>query len=350
MQLIKSRRSFLQKVTGLLSVSVLPHAAFAIHSKSPIVGERVGHGNFNYVVDKHWGIQDPGRIPVDHCHEMVQDKFGRLFLLTNHTRNNIICYDKSGRVLHTWGTEFPGAHGLTITEEGGNEYFFITDIVRHQVYKTTINGRIIQTLEFPVESGVYDRADQFLPTEVAVAPNGDFYIADGYGENYIIQYDHQGNYVRHFGGKGNQPEQFDCCHGITLDDRDPDNPTLLITSRSSQEFKRFTLDGKYLESIKLPGCYICRPVIRFGYLYFAVIATKSWWDYDGLIIVLDQHNKVVAAPGGSEPVYEENTILPIQHDGSTFMNPHDVCIDGDENIYVPQWYSGKSYPVRLERV
>jgi hypothetical protein len=345
-----SRRSFLKKSGGVFSTALIPHAGFAIHAKSALVGERVGHGNFTYVVDKHWGLQDPGRFPVDHCHEMVQDKLGRLFLLTTHTRNNVICYDKSGRVLHTWGTEFPGAHGLTITEEGGEEYFFITDTVRHQVFKTTMKGKVVQTIDYPQETGVYENADQFVPTEVAVASNGDFYIADGYGKDYIIQYDHKGNYVRHFGGKGHLPEQFDCCHGITIDDRDAANPTLLITSRSTQEFKRFTLDGNYIESVKLPGCWICRPVIRFGYLYFAVIVTQSWWDYDGLVIVLDQDNKIVAAPGGTEPVYDGGLLQTIQYDGSTFMNPHDVCIDSDENIYVPQWYSGKSYPVKLERV
>ena len=33
-----------------------------------------------------------------------------------------------------------------------------------------------------------------------------------------------------------------------------------------------------------------------------------------------------------------------------FMHPHDVCVDNDENIYVPQWASKKSYPIKLERV
>jgi hypothetical protein len=38
------------------------------------------------------------------------------------------------------------------------------------------------------------------------------------------------------------------------------------------------------------------------------------------------------------------------YDQKTFLNPHDVCIDDDENIYVPQWNSGKTYPVKLHRV
>jgi len=32
------------------------------------------------------------------------------------------------------------------------------------------------------------------------------------------------------------------------------------------------------------------------------------------------------------------------------MNPHDVCPDEDGNLFIPQWFSGKTYPIRLKRV
>ena len=88
-------------------------------------------------------------------------------------------------------------------------------------------------------------------------------------------------------------ENFDGCHGITIDTRDKNNMTLLITSRSKNEFKRFTLDGIYIETISLPGCWICRPVIKGGNLFFAVIVTKTWDKYDGMLAVLDRNNKVL---------------------------------------------------------
>ena len=330
-------------------MTVAPHAAFAIHHKTPYVGEIVGHGKLKYRIDKHWGLQDPTKIPVKNCHEMVQDGMGRLILLTDHTKNNLIFFDKNGRVLNTWGTEFPGAHGLTLVKEGREEFLFITDTVRHQVFKTTLHGQILMTIDYPVESGVYLDKKQFLPTEVAVAPNGDFYVADGYGENYIIHYDGSGNYLRHFGGKGTGHDQFDCCHGIAIDSRQ-DDATLLITSRSTQEIKRFSLDGDYLETIAVPGCWICRPVIKRDLLYMAVIGTKSWWEYDGVLIIMDKDNNVISAPGARETEIMQSSLAEIQYDGRTFMNPHDVCIDEDESLYVPQWFSGNSYPVKLERV
>ncbi|MDN5205522.1 6-bladed beta-propeller [Fulvivirgaceae bacterium BMA10] len=310
----------------------------------------VGHGSYRYKVNKKWGAQNPDKIPVKDCHEMVQDKKGRLILLTNETKNNIIIYNRSGKVLKTWGHDFPGAHGLTLLKEGEEEFLFITDHDRHQIFKTTLDGEILMTLDYPREAGVYKNDGQYKPTEVAVAPNGDFYVVDGYGLDYVIQYNRSGEYIRHFGGRGDGEEQFRTAHGICVDLRNPSEPVLLITSRSKQEFKRFTLDGQYMETIKTPGCWINRPVVHGRELYFSVLQTKSSWAYDGFVIILDENNKIVSAPGGSQPIYRGEVAQEIIYDGTTFMNPHDVCIDRDQNLYIPQWFSGKTYPVQLERI
>ena len=81
-----------------------------------------------------------------------------------------------------------------------------------------------------------------------------------------------------------------------------------------------------------------------------MIVTKSWWGYDGMVAVLDENNKVVSLPGGSAPGYNQSSLEEPESDGFTFLNPHDVCVDNDENIYVAQWYSGRTYPVKLERI
>jgi hypothetical protein len=345
-----SRRNFIKKTTlGIGAVSLFPAFSFNILKKRPLEKTIIGHGDFRYKVDKEWGAQDPSKIPVKDCHEMVQDRNGRILLLTNEVKNNLIIYDKSGKVQATWSLDLPGAHGLTLVNEGGEELLFITDYDRHQVFKTTLDGRIIMKLDYPRETGAYEGPEQYKPTEVAVAPNGDFYVADGYGENHIIQYSHEGEYIRHFGGMGDGEDQFDCCHGVTLDTRNPGNPTLLITSRSKNEFKRFSLTGDHLETIPLPGCWICRPVIRGDHLYFAVIVTRTWDSYDGMLAILDKNNRVVSFPGGSGPVYRNGKLEKPVYDGMTFRNPHDVCIDEDENIYVPQWNSERTYPVKLIR-
>lgn len=347
----KKRRDFIKKtVVAATAGIVLPKYTFGItHSKS--AKAVVGHGEFKYTVDKEWGVQDPTKIPVNDCHEMVLDTQGRIFMTTTGAdNNNIIIYDKSGKVLSSWGTEFPGAHGLSIAGEGDDQFLFITDPDTHQVHKTTLDGKLIMTLNRPKEIAGYTSDDEFKPTETAIMPNGDFFVADGYGKNFIIHYNSKGEYLGHFGGSGKENDQFSCCHGISLDTRDASNPTLLITSRATQEFKRFSLDGKHLETISLPGCSICRPVIHGENIYFAVIVTKTWDSWDGMLAVLDKDNKVISLPGGSAPQYADQKLIPPIFDGKTFRNPHDVLVDNDENLYVPQWASGKTYPIKLNRI
>lgn len=346
-----TRRNFIRNTAYAsgLAISSL-HSVFGITSRKTEENPIIGHGSYRYKVDKNWGVQDPSQFPVKDCHEMVMDKNQRLIMTTTHTKNNILIYDRSGKILKAWGTDYPGAHGLTIVEEGGEEFLFITDPSSRKVCKTDLKGNVLMTFNKPVEIPEYENSKKFKPTETAIAPNGDIYIADGYGKDFIIQYDAKGNYIRHFGGHGKGKDQFECCHGITVDKRHGKNPTLLITSRSANEFKRFTMDGQHIETIKLPGCYVCRPVIKGDLIYFAVIATNNWDNFDGMVAILDENDKVISLPGGDKPTYLDGKLVPPVYDNKTFLNPHDVCLDNDDNIYVPQWNSNRTYPVKLERV
>lgn len=311
-----------------------------------------GHGSHQYQVFPDWGRLNPATHPVNDCHEMAIDARGRIFLLTNETRNNILIYDRSGKLLDAWGTDYPGGHGLTLSNENGEEFLFITDIERHQVIKTTLQGRVVMVLDYPRETGQYTSAKQFLPTQTAVNPaNGDLYVTDGYGLQFVIQYSSRGEYIRHWGGKGEANEQFDCVHGIALDPRKPGQPTLLITSRNHNALKRFTLDGEYLSTIPLPGSFVCRPVVHGQHVFAAVFRSITNRNFgSGYITILDENDRVVSTPGGTEPVYADGLLQPQSQARPVFLHPHDVCIDADENVYVCQWNANKVYPLQLKRV
>ena len=346
---LNSRRSFIKK-SALVGVGISsPINTFAIGKNLKENSGIVGHGDFKYKVDKKWGIQNPNNFPVNHCHEMVMDKRNRILMTTTHPKNNVLIYNKSGKILDSWSIGYSGAHGLTIVDEGGEEFLYITDPDAHKVCKTDLKGRKVLEFDYPKEIKEYNSREDFKPTETTVSPNGDIFIADGYGKDFIIKYDSKGNYIKHFGGRGDKNDQFESCHGIAIDTRKNNSSSLLITSRSKNEFKRFDFEGNHLETISLPGCWICRPVVKGNNLFFAVIITESWWNYDGMIAVLDNNNKVVSMPGGSDPKYTGNKLEKPLYDDKTFLNPHDVCVDNDDNLYVPQWNSGKTYPVKLIR-
>ena len=310
----------------------------------------IGHGQFKYNPIQGWGILNAEKNPVNDCHEWAWDSKGRIMLLTNETRNNVIIYDKSGKLLGVWGHEYPGAHGFSISRENGEDFLFITDLNRHIVVKTSITGKVLMTFEYPRECKAYTKAEDFLPTETTVGPTGDIYITDGYGKQWIHQYTAKGEYIRSFGGPGNGVDQFDTAHGVTLDTRDPKRPSLLITSRNHNALKRFSLDGKYMSTILIPGAFVCRPVIHGKNVYAAVFRSVTNQNPEsGFFVVLDENDKVVSAPGANEPIYSQGVLNPIHQVEKVFMHPHDVLVDDDENVYVAQWNSHKTYPLKLER-
>jgi len=305
-----------------------------------------GQNEKRYRLEKDWVKADATNLPVNDCHEMVQDAKGRIVLLTNETKNNVIFFDKKGKLLETWGHDFPGGHGLTICGDG-EQFLFVTDTVKNQFYKTSLDGKIITTWNFPVETGKYTEAKQFVPTETAITKSGEVYLADGYGSQYITHYGSDGKIKNIFGGRGAEDKHLDNAHGITIDYRT--NPeTLLVTDRTRCCFKRFSMSGEYLEKISLPGACVCRPVIKGNYLYAAVLRSPTLDNSDsGFVIILNKENKVVSVLCGSEPAYENGTLKPFYQTMKLFKHPHDVMVDDEGSLYVCQWSSGKVYPYKF---
>lgn len=318
-----------------------------LHNSESIV---LGHNAKRYQLDTSWSRADAARYPVNDCHEMVQDRKGRILLLTNDTHNNVLVYDQKGRILDSWGKEYPGAHGLTLFDEGGKDVLYICDNNRHQVIKTELNGNVLMVLDYPRESGLYSKAEEYIPTETAIGPGGDIYVADGYGKDYIHRYNPEGKYLGYFGGRGTEAGHLLNAHGITVDHRGAE-PTLVVSSRQQHAFKRYLLDGKYLSTIHLPGAWVCRPVIHGNYLYAAVLQSdRAQGKRSGFLTILDKDWKVVSNPGGSSPQYKEGQLLELNQEQSVFAYPHDICVDRDENLYVAQWNSGKVYPYKLKPI
>lgn len=350
------RRNFIRQASVASAALSMPSLGFNIINSHVLKEEVIGHGDFRYRVHKEWGNLNPSTTPVKNCHEMVMDSKGRLIMITDETKNNVIIYDKSGKLLSSWGNEFKSGHGLTLFNEGGEDVLFICDPDNGnpKVVKMTVDGRKLLELPDPRSIGVYNEKDSYKPTETAVAANGDIYVSDGYGSQWILQFNKEGEFIRKFGGKGDKDEQFSTAHGVTIDDRDPANATLLCTSRAHNAFKRFSLDGQYLSTIFLPGAFVCRAVIDEGNLYSGVCWSRLRYlnqtRDSGFVTILDKHDKVVSNPGGTKPVYKKGELQLMLQETPLFNHCHDVCVDNDKNLYVCQWNANKTYPIKLERV
>jgi hypothetical protein len=352
------RRRFLRKTAqasgATLAASSIPF--YIMPAKARLTETILGHGDFKYRLEREWGGLNPEKYPVNNCHEMVMDRQGRLIMLTDHVKNNILVYDTSGKLLDHWTLELPGAHGLSIHDEGGDEFLYITDPGLGRVIKSTINGKITMELDHPSKVGAYDEKSAFRPTETVIGPTGDIYVADGYGSQFILQYDAKGKFIRKFGGDSFlQESKFKQAHGVALDTRDSDNPTLICSARIKNSFKRFSLDGEYLETFYMPGLFISRPVLDGENIYSGVCFGMEEGNYNmqlnkGFVTILDKDNKVISNPGGTKPIYENGKLKLMLQDQPVFKHCHDVCVDRDKNLYVCQWNAGGIYPYKLHRV
>lgn len=104
-------------------------------------------------------------------------------------------------------------HGLTIDDK---DNVWLTDVGRHQIFKFTSDGRLLCTLG---EAGVPgdDRSRFNRPTDVAVPPDGSFYVSNGCENTRVVKFSATGEYLFQWGTKGSAPGQFDLPHGITVD-------------------------------------------------------------------------------------------------------------------------------------
>src|SRR5262245_43413979 len=120
-----NRRRFLASA-AVAATCALTRVNVRAATPAPVLGQ----GKFRYRVVPGWGVLGADT-PVKDCHGLVRDRAGHIILLTNHTANNVIIYDRAGRLVHKWGTQFPGAHGLSIVQEAGREVLFLTDLNKH---------------------------------------------------------------------------------------------------------------------------------------------------------------------------------------------------------------------------
>jgi hypothetical protein len=235
--------------------------------------------------------------------------------------DSMVVFDAQGKFVKSWGKDFKGgAHGLHILKEGKQEFLYLCDTKRGVVVKTTLAGEEVFSIGYPKESEQYKPgADgtpvKYSPTNLAVSPNGDLYVGDGYGSSYINQYNNKGEYIRTFGGLGAEPGQVSCPHGIICDLRGP-APVLMVADRANHRLQRFTLDGKHIDFVSgvMP-------------------------DLGARVTLLDKNNQVILHLG-EDPSNTWGELRKQPRDkfiAGKFICPHGACFDHSGNIFVVEW-------------
>jgi DNA-binding beta-propeller fold protein YncE len=261
---------------------------------------------------------------------IVVDSRNRVYVNTD-TENAVIVFDANGKFLKSWGKEFAGGlHGMCVFKEEGRELMYLAHTSRHEVVKATLEGEVLQTYPFPVKAGVYKDKDEYKPTSVAVAPNGDFFVGDGYGQSWVHKYSAKGEYLSSWGGKGEEPGKMRTPHGVWVDTRRKD-PVLLVADRGNHRLQVFDFDGKLLDMVTgildLP-CHIHQRGTDL------VIP-----DLNGRVTILDKDNRLVAHLGENidpERKGKNKVAADTWRDGE-FIAPHCARWDARGDLYVMDW-------------
>jgi len=200
-----------------------------------------------------------------------------------------------------------------------------------------LKGEEVFTLGYPAESEAYKPRDRsstvpYRPTNVAIAPNGDIYVGDGYGSSFINQYSQKGEFIRSFGGLGKGDDQLDCPHGLWVDLRG-DKSLLVVTDRGNSRLQRFTLEGKPVDSILGTSKMPCNLHERNGNVVVPDLLSK--------VVILDRKNQVIAILGEGEYSKQDWNTVRNQAAGTfvpgRFVCPHGACFDHQGNIFVVEW-------------
>jgi hypothetical protein len=388
-----TRRSFL--IAG--SVAPFVMADNKSGSKNPILGE----GEHQYECIHDWG-ELPSNIKYGNTHSVCEDAQGHIYI--HHTvykdspsPDSVVVFDEKGKFVRSWGAQFRGgAHGMHLRKEGKTEYLYFCDEKHGIITKRTLKGEEVWTLGYPQDSPIYQKGPgstgpggaaglNYRPTNIAIAPNGDFWVGDGYGSYYMFHYSVASptaypKLVNTFGGPAPMPapaggaargggrgagappadgapagsaaapvagaappagggggraarppapiDQMNNPHGNMVDLRDPAKPILLVADRGHGRIVRYTLDDKPIDIIE--GT---RQPCHFHEHNGNIVVP----DLSGPVHVLDKDNKIVVSMGqgtGNPPrtTDDRSKFIPGQ-----FVNPHGAIFDHNGNIFVAEW-------------
>ncbi len=335
-----SRRAFLKSTAAVVATGAVAPTILRATDKSGSAPAVLGKDDHRYEALHNWG-ELPDHIVWGETHGVAVDGSAMIYVKHRSTAaepmDAIAVFDPDGKFVRSFGKEYHGGgHGIDIRQEAGEEFLYLCDVKNRLVAKTTLVGEQLWKISYPQEPGVYEKLEQFNPTNVAFAPDGGFYVADGYGSSYIHQYDKDAKWIRTWGGAGTEDGKMRTPHGIWLDDRPGRDVELVVADRANARLQYFALDGKFLrvvEGVSFPAHFD----VRGDELLVP--------DLHARVTILDRDNKVITHLGYDQ-AWTDRVLgggklslrgQPNQWESGRFVHPHDACYDSNGNIFVVEW-------------
>jgi DNA-binding beta-propeller fold protein YncE len=166
----------------------------------------------------------------------------------------VLHFDPAGKLLASFGAGmFVFPHGIAVDPDG-NVWVADADGKNgkgHQVVKFSPTGKVLLTLG---KAGMPGDAPGFFnrPSGVAIARNGDVFIADGHGGDSnarVVKFSKAGKFLAAWGKKGTASGEFDTPHAIAVDSQE----RVYVADRANSRIQVFDANGKFLADWKQFG-------------------------------------------------------------------------------------------------
>ena len=224
----------------------------------------VGSGKHTFEVHEDWA-KPPENCEILACSVTV-DARDRVYCFNRSKEHPVVVFDREGNFLSSWGVGMFAFPHMIRADKDDN--LWLVDRDHGQMMLFTTDGKLLRTVGtkgYRSDTGVKPddfRSDAYrdvthgggpfnLPTDIDVAPSGEFFVTDGYGNARVHKFAADGKHLFSWGEPGTAPGQFNLPHGvwITRDGR------LLVADRENDRIQVFDQSGKLLKvwPIKLVG-------------------------------------------------------------------------------------------------
>jgi hypothetical protein len=324
-------------------MTAAPAEAAALITEAADGGRRIlGSGAYRFEVVEGWGrlpagwsLQEIGGIGIDRNDNVY---------VFNRGEHPVVVFDREGTFLRAWGEgRFPRAHGVHM---GPDDSIYLTDDGDHTVRKFTLDGRLLLEIGTPGRPAPFMSGTPFHRcTHTALAPNGDIYVADGYGNARIHRFSPDGGLLHAWGESGSGPGEFNIVHNICCDA----DGWIYVADRENHRIQIFDGNGRYetqWNNLHRP-CGLFMPAgsgmpCYVGELGPALGINRDYPNLGPRISILDSKGGLLARLGGLHPGLGPDE----------FIGPHGLAVDSRGDLYVgevsrtqwPNYWTDQSVP------
>ncbi len=199
----------------------------------------IGMGDFVYEYQADWA-QLPEGAAFQGPSAVAVDSIDRVYVF-QRLGPPVLVFDRDGKYLAAWPRReghLEDAHHIYIGPDDG---VYLADRDAHQVLKCTTEGELLMSLGTRYKAAM--QAPFNHPSDIAVAPSGDIYVSDGYGNSCIHRFTAAGEHIESFGSAGSGPGQFRVPHSIRV----ARDGRIYVCDRENHRVQVFSNGGKFLD-------------------------------------------------------------------------------------------------------